>query len=191
VKGLSGDSLCVNVDRIPDGGLVVLASEAADRFPALKDAALEGALAFDAPLQVEVRLRWVSGFVAASGLIRTSVGLSCSRCLADFSLPLSIPFEATYSEEARSPEAEGEEAEVELTAEAIDLFSFHGRQIDLAGAIEEQVLLALPLRPLCREDCKGLCPSCGADLNRGPCGCAQKPVDPRFAVLKGLKLDDR
>lgn len=181
----------VNVDRIPDEGLTIYASESADRFPALKDAILGGEFSFNSPLEMEIRLRWISRFVEASGLLRTSVRLSCSRCLGDFFQPLSIPFEATYSEEAPVSEASGEGAEVELTAESIDLFPFHGREIDLTEAVQEQVLLALPLRPLCREDCRGLCPRCGADLNQGACECTEKPMDPRFAVLKGLKLDDR
>jgi uncharacterized protein len=155
----------------------------------LKDAALEGEVAFDAPLQMEVRLRRISRFVEASGRLRTSARLSCSRCLGDFSQPLSIPFEATYSEAAPVPDGSREEAEIELTADTIDLFPFHGREIDLLEAVQEQVLLALPPKPLCRVDCKGLCPRCGADLNQGACGCDEKPTDPRFAVLKGLKLD--
>jgi len=191
MKGLSGEKMQVNVDRIPDGGLTLRASEPADRFPALKEAALEGEISFDSPLEIEIRLRRISSFVEASGLLRTSVLLSCSRCLGDFSEPLSIPFEATYSEEASIQEAPGEEEEVELTAASIDLFPFHGREIDLMEAIGEQVLLALPLRPLCREDCKGLCPRCGADLNQDACGCGEKPMDPRFAVLKGLKIDNK
>jgi uncharacterized protein len=166
-------------------------SEAVDRFSALRDAAAEGELRFDSPLQIDIRLRWVSGFVAASGVLRTSVRLSCSRCLGDFSLPLTIPFEATYSEQAQAPAPAGEEAEIELTADAIDQFPINGREIDLLEAIGEQVLLALPIRPLCREDCRGLCSRCGADLNQGACGCSEKPVDPRLAVLKSLKLNDR
>lgn len=181
----------MNVDRIPDEGLSILESEPADRFPALKETALEGVLSFDSPLEIEVRLRRIVGYVEASGRLKTSVRLSCSRCLADFSLPLSIPFEATFSEEAKAREASGEETEIELTAEAIDLFPFQGREIDLLEVIQEQVLLALPVRPLCREDCKGLCPRCGADLNQGACGCAEKPTDPRFAVLKNLKIDSK
>ena len=62
-------------------------------------------------------------------------------------------------------------------------------EIDLTEAVQEQILLSLPLRPLCREDCKGLCPGCGEDLNKGACGCSGKAVDPRLAVLGNLKLE--
>jgi len=191
MKGLSGEKLRVNVDRIPEEGLLLRASEASDRFPALKDVDMEGDIGFESPIEVEIRLRWVSRFVAATGKLRTMVRLSCSRCLGSFIKGLSLPFEATYSEEAPALESSGEEIDIELTAESIDLFRFHGREIDLLEAIQEQVLLALPLRPLCREDCRGLCPQCGADLNQGTCGCVEKPTDPRFAVLKNLKLNNR
>jgi len=189
MKGLSREKLRVNVDRIPDDGFTIQTSEPADGFPALKDAAAEGEIGFDAPLRMEVRLRRIPRFVEASGLLRTTVRLSCSRCLGVFSQDLSIPFEATYSEDAPVPETLREEAETELTAETIDLFPFHGREIDLLEAVQEQVLLALPPKPLCRSDCKGLCPGCGADLNQAACVCDEKPVDPRFAALKGLKID--
>ena len=179
------------MDRIPDEGFTIRSSGSIDGFAALKDVAVEENIRFDSPLEMEIRLRRVSRFVEASGLLRSSVHLSCSRCLGHFSQPLSIPFEATYSEEAPAAESPGEAAEIEVTAESIDLFPFHGKEIDLVEAIQEQVVLALPLRPLCREDCKGLCPGCGADLNQGACECAEKPVDPRFSVLKNLKLDKK
>ena len=190
MKGLSGEKLRVNVDRIPEEGLIIQASESTDRFPALKDPALKGEFGFDAPLHMEVRLRRIPRFVEASGLLRTSVRLSCSRCLGGFSQPLSIPFAATYGEDAPAPEAPGEETEIELTAEAIDLFPFHGTEIDLLEAVQEQVLMALPPKPLCRADCKGLCPGCGADLNQAACGCPEEPMDPRFAALKNFKADE-
>lgn len=191
VTGSSVKTLQVNVDRIPDEGLTIQAQEPADSFPPLKDAARGEAFRFDAPLQMEIRLRRVSNFVETSGRIRTTVHLTCSRCLGGYAQALSIPFEATYSEEASTPEASGEGAEIELTTEAIDLFPFRGRDIDLSDAVSEQVLLALPFRPLCREGCKGLCPRCGANLNQGVCECTEQPVDSRFAVLKNLKIDDR
>jgi len=189
MKGLSGEKLRVNVDRIPDEGLTIRASESTDRFPVLKDAALEGELGFDAPLQMEVQLRRISGLVEASGLLRTSVRLSCSRCLGAFSQLLSTPFGATYGEEAPLQEELREDDEIELIADTIDLFPIHDREVDLHEAIQEQVLLALPPKPLCQVDCKGLCPGCGADLNQGACECTEKPMDPRFAALKGLKIN--
>ena len=69
----------------------------------------------------------------------------------------------------------------------LDVFPFDGEKIDLEPLFREQFVLAIPFAPLCREDCKGLCPQCGTDLNSGTCSC-EKPTDPRLAALKGLKL---
>src|SRR5207244_13446979 len=75
----------------------------------------------------------------------------------------------------------------EIATEDLDLFPWDGDKIDLEPLFREQFVLAIPYAPLCREDCKGLCPQCGIDLNTGTCTC-EKPVDPRLAGLKGLKL---
>jgi uncharacterized protein len=69
----------------------------------------------------------------------------------------------------------------------LDLFPFDGDKIDLEPLMREQFVLAIPYAPLCKEDCKGLCPQCGIDRNTASCTC-EKPIDPRLAALKGLKL---
>jgi uncharacterized protein len=63
---------------------------------------------------------------------------------------------------------------------------YRGDELDLTEVTKEQVLLGLPMKPLCSESCKGLCPACGADLNLGPCGCGGKAVDQRFQALEKL-----
>ena len=83
------------------------------------------------------------------------------------------------------------EEEIELTAEQMDLIPFNGSRIDLRQAVAEQVLLALPIKPLCSRQCKGLCPRCGLNLNHGPCQCPpQEPAGP-FAALKVLLSGDK
>ena len=66
---------------------------------------------------------------------------------------------------------------------------FEGDVIDFRDAVQEQVIMAIPMQPLCREDCRGLCPGCGANLNLEKCRCRPDDVDPRLAILKKLKLD--
>jgi uncharacterized protein len=65
------------------------------------------------------------------------------------------------------------------------------QEIDLSEAVRQYMLLALPMKPLCREECAGLCPSCGHNLNLGPCGCPPSDIDPRFAPLTRLALDGK
>jgi uncharacterized protein len=79
-------------------------------------------------------------------------------------------------------------AEAELEEEDLDLSFYGGEEIDLSPLVQEQIILALPTRPLCRESCKGLCPQCGANLNVQTCACTTTVDDPRFAVLRNLKV---
>jgi uncharacterized protein len=78
---------------------------------------------------------------------------------------------------------------VELQAEDLILSAYEGDAVDLDEVVREQLLLALPSRHLCREDCQGLCQKCGANLNDGHCSCEQGEVDPRWAALANLKKD--
>ena len=123
----------------------------------------------------EVRLR---------GRIKTEVELLCDRCLAPARSPLEVEFDTSFiPQEAEAAKAEN----VELLAEDLGLSAYDGEAVDLDELVREQILLAIPSRRLCREDCKGLCPKCGADLNAGHCACEQAEVDPRWAALAGLK----
>ena len=70
-----------------------------------------------------------------------------------------------------------------------ETYPLHGEMLDLQPLVRDALLLELPLAPLCREDCKGLCPNCGADLNDGPCSCDRTLADPRWAALEPLKAD--
>ncbi len=83
---------------------------------------------------------------------------------------------------------EGDEQEVE--EEDLDTSYYRDDQIDLNELLREQFYLALPMKPLCREDCRGLCPQCGTNLNTGTCTCATEWEDPRLAALKGLVRDE-
>ncbi|MBM4129290.1 MAG: DUF177 domain-containing protein, partial [Nitrospira sp.] len=78
------------------------------------------------------------------------------------------------------------EEEHELRSEELDMGFYSGGGLDLLDLIKEQVMLNLPMKTLCAELCKGICPQCGADLNTGTCECEAKTIDPRLAVLKNL-----
>lgn len=103
----------------------------------------------------------------------------CGRCAEEFEIGVAGDFESF--EEPCGPEAEApDECRIRRTKGVLDL--------DAAGYLWEQFMLALPVNPLCAEDCRGLCATCGANLNQGPCACAQDAGDPRLAVLRKLKL---
>jgi len=109
---------------------------------------------------------------------------SCARCAEEFS--------ASYVRQFRfvlAPRAAADEDDGEVRTEDLEFSLYDGDQIDLAPLIAEQLILALPSRALCREDCQGLCPSCGTNLNLHRCGCEQQAGDPRLAVLRALKVE--
>ena len=124
--------------------------------------------------------------IQVRGKIEAGVQIGCDRCLAPVAVPLEVEFETAFIPQEK---AAGEPEHVELLAEDMGLAAFEGDAIDLDELVREQILLALPSRNLCREDCRGLCPTCGADLNAGPCGCAQDETDPRWAALADWKKE--
>jgi DUF177 domain-containing protein len=120
------------------------------------------------------------------GRVQTTLELPCSRCLEGFRWPIDAAFDLRYQPHAvNTGEGEREIEEDDLTT------AFYERdEIDLGQLMREQFYLALPMKPLCREDCRGLCATCGANLNHGACGCKTESIDPRLAVLKTLKTEN-
>lgn len=108
----------------------------------------------------------------------------CSRCLKDYAFTLAKDFEFVLSPHPSKSDRRIEE----LSREALGLSYYSTEEIDLTPLITEQVMLALPTRPLCSGDCRGLCGGCGVDLNAEACVCSASVVDPRMAVFRTLKL---
>ncbi len=126
--------------------------------------------------------------VFAAGTFDGHLQVACSRCVGPVRLDVHEKLRVTFMPPGEMPtEDEAAEEGVEVREEDLDVFPFDGETIDVEPLLREQFVLAVPFAPLCREDCKGLCPQCGIDLNTGTCSCEQ-PVDPRLAALKGLKL---
>jgi len=125
-----------------------------------------------------------------SGRVSTRVRLECGRCLEAFEIPIDSPFELRYVPAPTA--AEGVEgAEREVDEDDLTTAFYHGDSIDLGELMHEQFVLALPMKPLCTEACKGLCPHCGTNLNKGTCDCKPEWTDPRLAALKGLVKTDK
>jgi|HubBroStandDraft_6_1064221.scaffolds.fasta_scaffold71514_4 uncharacterized protein len=124
----------------------------------------------------------------ASGTFTGHVIVACGRCVGEVRLELDERLRVTFLPPDEMP-ADDDDSEdgAEVTEGDLDVFPFDGETIDLEPLLREQFVLAVPFAPLCREDCKGLCSQCGIDLNSGTCAC-EKPIDPRLAALKGLKL---
>jgi len=122
--------------------------------------------------------------VRLRGIIDASVEVRCDRCVAPVVIPVNADFDVTYvPEEVLKTDAEA----TELQEDDLTFATYEGDELDLEELAREQLLLALPARHLCREDCKGLCPTCGEDLNTQTCGCERQATDPRWAALAALK----
>jgi len=135
------------------------------------------------PVHAEVRLTKTGVGVAARGRFHATLELACSRCLEPFSLALAEDFDVQYL-----PFRDlGAEDESELSGGDLDVVPLVEDRIDLGALLQENVLLSLPVQPVCREGCRGLCSHCGAPLNAGPCGCPPQRVDPRLQALAKLR----
>jgi uncharacterized protein len=136
-----------------------------------------------APATVNGKIRLAGNEVFVNGHVDTRAQVECDRCLKPIELPVNADFELEYitgSEYESSGVAELTEAEMSVSV-------FDGEALDVDEIMKEQILLAVPTRMLCREDCKGICPQCGVDRNKGECKCVTEDIDPRWAALKNLK----
>jgi uncharacterized protein len=117
------------------------------------------------------------------GRVVSTLTLACGRCLDDISLPVDLPFDLLYLPHQEN--AGGEEVEVEH--DDLTTAYYLNEEIDLGQLVVEQFYLALPMKPLCRETCRGLCSECGANLNTVTCACAHEWTDPRLDGLRALR----
>ncbi len=128
----------------------------------------------DAAVHVEVDLESLNEGMVVKGTAEAPWVGECRRCLGPVKSKLRTGILEVY-------EAHPTEGETQL---------LEGTEIDLEPVVREAVLLELPLAPLCRHDCAGLCPRCGADRNEVPCGCGTDDPDPRWAGLEGLRFEE-
>jgi len=117
------------------------------------------------------------------GHVKTTLELGCSRCLEPYTLPVDQTFDLRYQPHAHNTG----EGEIEIEEDDLTTAFYENDEIDLGQLMREQFYLALPMKPLCNDGCKGLCPICGTNLNSGACVCSRNWVDPRLAALKEIR----
>lgn len=120
-----------------------------------------------------------------TGRVQTKLELTCSRCLEPFAWAVDEPFELTYEPRGAAQVAE----ERAISHADFSAALYENDEIDLEQLMRERFEMSMPMKPLCVEGCKGLCPVCGTNLNRGACDCKRDWEDPRLAALKSLKVD--
>jgi uncharacterized protein len=180
----TGMALKIRVSDITDKAKAVAAIEEIELYPTLKQAQDAGECRFLAPVTVSLSIVREFDHIRVHGNVATQVLLSCSRCLCDFTSDLDSTFTVFYTKSVISQY----EDEIELGEEDLVSASYSGDEIDFSDEVAEQILLELPYKPLCSETCKGLCTSCGADLNSSECRCSNNTVSMAFSSLQGLKV---
>lgn len=177
----------ITVLHIPSGGLSRSFSAKAQDFPVLAELIDTGEYTFSAPIDVSLTARvQVGDVIEVTGQISTSLSMACGRCLEPFEYTFRQSFVLGFvktSGDERIPDDE----ELEIREDEIGTEYYTGDVIELKHIIQEQVVLGLPLHPLCSDVCKGLCPTCGANRNMAPCTCSPGMGHPAFQMLKNLK----
>jgi uncharacterized protein len=178
----AADALVVGLAAIPDDGLLLAVAIRPEsiQLPQADDAVVTAAV------QVRGRLTKVAEQVYFHGRLQGTITVPCCRCLetvhVDFGVETRVIFlPPTSTDVVQSPEGRPS------FSDELDLYIHDGTIIDLRPLVREQVVLAYPVQPLCRDDCAGLCQVCGGNRNLTPCACQVGGDDPRFAILKQLR----
>ena len=156
--------------------------EEAQKLNALLEDGKDGEYRFTVPLRVDMVHVRSGDDLLFSGCLASELVGCCGRCLEEYALPLTREFSLVLSPDRTF------EREQELTVDELSARFYSEEEVDLSALMHEETLLALPSRPLCREDCRGLCSQCGANFNVETCECRQEWKDPRLAVLSNLRF---
>ncbi len=172
------------LEDIPEGGLEANFSEAEDWLDERLRADEKRLFRIIGPIRVHLRLSKSGRMIQVKSRVETGVELLCARCLEPFFRGLNSEFSTVLKPRPNFPLAE----ERELNREDLESDFYEGEEINLTSFVQDQVLLTLPQKAVCREECRGLCPHCGKNLNREVCQCPTALIDPRFQALKNLKV---
>jgi len=159
------------IDDIPDEGLDL---DFEEKF---------GTEEFSLVSPVKARLGLTKTFseIVVTGIVDAELELECSRCLNKFNRLMRVPVNVVYH-----PLKELGTDRHELKDDELDTGFYQGEELDLRELVREQVMLNIQMKPLCDENCRGICPQCGTDLNTDTCSCETKKIDSRLEVLKKL-----
>jgi uncharacterized protein len=141
------------------------------------DTAIDGVV-FTKPCHVDGEIVNMGGYIRLRAAVSVEYDAECARCLKPLKRCFEVELERTVVEQGELVNSEEDDGEDYI--ETVD------GKLELDTAAAEQLMMEFPMKELCSEDCKGLCPKCGKDLNEGECGCVKKEIDPRLAILQKL-----
>ncbi len=138
------------------------------------------------PLKIKLFVMPADAGCLVRGHLEGEVVVPCNRCAEN----ATVKIDSRFDEYEEVPEDDGHARHRDgKSGDSHIVFDRNAPMLDLAEVAWEQFMLAMPVTPLCRSDCKGLCPTCGANLNLGPCACQVEDGDPRMAALRNVKID--
>ena len=162
----------IHVSEIPPEGLEIDLS---------KDAGLRAVKALN-PCRLSIKIIKSGSEIYINGKIGCGIELQCSRCLTPFEYKIDSPLNIIFR-----PAGElDKEGCYELQKEDLDIAFYRDNLLEIDDIINEQLALNIPMKPLCIDECRGICPECGSDLNKMLCKCRDKDIDERFKILERL-----
>ncbi|MBI4639399.1 MAG: DUF177 domain-containing protein [Candidatus Tectomicrobia bacterium] len=175
--------MLIDIDQIPEEGLKLEFQEP----PTILEFEDQG-VRISGLVSIFCHVQKYRSTVFVRGRIFTVLEMECGRCLETFPYRLESELEVDYQ-----PAPAQEESEEEVVLEDKELLTMYytGREINLTEAVRDQIALEIPIQPIFSEQCRGLCPTCGTNLNIASCHCAIEKVDPRWEALKSLRRDLR
>lgn len=179
----------LQIDHIKDTPYLLHIDQPVEAFPILEELQSARVCRFTGPVSGEVSARKEYDSLRVTGDVSVPVSQDCSRCLASFDARLTSRFTVIYREEEAAVPAD--EDETELDEQDLVSSYYSGDEIDLSHEIGEQLAMEVPLKPLCSDDCRGICPECGADLNSTGCDCASRSINFKFSALKDFKVQQK
>lgn len=175
------------VSRIPSEGIQQTLTEKEGWVKEIVLQATQNRFLSDQPIRGSLSVSETAKNISVKGEIHFSILATCDRCLKDYEIPMDIFFDRVLSPlfESKRQKTMEKELDIELTEEDIGFSYYEGEEIDLKPIIQEQIVLAQPMRYLCKKECKGLCPTCGIDRNLKECSCEKVSFEKSpFSVLK-------
>ena len=175
----------VSIEHIQDSTKSFREERPYHDFPVLTEMVAAGECSIIGPVSLAVTIGREHDHYRADGTVCMPIQQVCSRCLTEFATTVRSDVTVIFTKDTGSSDTRDEQ---ELDERDLITVSFSGDEIDLAPEIAEQLALSVPVKPLCSEECLGLCPNCGAVRTAGPCGCNQHSRESKFAVLKDFKV---
>jgi uncharacterized protein len=175
-KDLKGFRNTVLVEYIPEDGLHLSFEDMPGLLSEIEDCRIQDAA------KGEIFIHRVDGEVHLNGRVAALIVIKCDRCLEEYSQEIDTSF---FYVLVPVQSVEGKK-EIALAEEDMEVSLYDGAKIHIGEIFREQILLQIPMRHVCREDCKGICSGCGADLNREECRCRTETLDNPFSILKKL-----